>query len=109
MDFIFVTDVARANMLALQSDVTDEVFNVGTGVQTTLRQLCDALLRLQGSIMQPEYQPARTVANVRARKASISKAKKHLGFQAEVDLETGLRELIEWRAALRRQAVTVGS
>jgi UDP-glucose 4-epimerase len=103
MDFVFVTDVARANILALQSDVTDEVFNVGTGVQTSLRQLCDALLRLQGSSLQPEYHPARTVANVRARKASTEKAERLLGFQAQVNLEDGLRELIEWRAAIKGQ------
>jgi UDP-glucose 4-epimerase len=105
MDLVFVTDVARANILALQADVTDEVFNVGTGVQTTLRQLCDALLRLQGSILQPDYHPARTVANVRARKASTAKAEKLLGFRAEMDLDGGLRELIRWRATLRGQVV----
>ena len=46
MDFVYVGDVARANMLAAQSDVTDEVFNVGTGKQTSLSELCDLLLQL---------------------------------------------------------------
>src|SRR5215472_14731372 len=49
MDFVFVGDVARANLLALESDVTDEVFNIGTGVQTSLKQLCNLLLRMTRS------------------------------------------------------------
>lgn len=97
MDFVFVADVARANLLALESDVTDEVFNVGTGVQTTLNQLCAALLKLSGSSLKPEYRPARTVANVSRRRSSIEKAEQLLGFRAGVNLEEGLRRLIEWR------------
>jgi UDP-glucose 4-epimerase len=98
MDFVFVDDVARANLLALESDVSDEVFNVGTGVQTSLNELCVLLLRLTGSSLQPVYQEARKVANVQARRASIEKAERLLGFRARVDLESGLRELIQWRS-----------
>src|SRR6202035_5364062 len=49
MDFVFVEDVARANLLAAQSNVTDEVFNVGTGIQTSLNELCEILLRMSDS------------------------------------------------------------
>lgn len=98
MDFVFVEDVARANLAGLQSDVTDEVFNVGTGIQTSLNQLCTLLLQLSGSPLEPQYQEARKVANVKARRAAVEKAVKLLGFRAQVDLETGLRELIRWRA-----------
>ena len=59
MDFVFVDDVARANLLAAQRDVTDEVFNVGTGVQTSLNELCEILLRLTNSKLRPEYREAR--------------------------------------------------
>lgn len=97
MDFVYVADVARANLLALESDVTDEVFNVGTGVQTTLNQLCAALLKLSSSSLKPEHRPARAVANVSRRRSSIEKAKRLLGFRAGVSLEEGLRRLIEWR------------
>jgi UDP-glucose 4-epimerase len=97
MDFVFVEDVARANLLALESDVTDEVFNVGTGVQTTLRELCDLLLHLLGSPLRPEHREARKVANIKARRAAVEKADRVLGFRSRVDLKTGLQRLIDWR------------
>jgi UDP-glucose 4-epimerase len=97
MDFVYIEDVARANVLALESDVSDEVFNVGTGVQTTLNQLCAALLKLTGSSLKPEHRPARAVANVSRRRSSTEKAEQMLGFRAGVSLEDGLRRLIEWR------------
>ena len=101
MDFVFVGDVARANLLALESDVTDEVFNVGTGVQTSLKQLCDLILKLNNSSLKPEYREARKVGNVQARRAAVEKAKKMLGFSSEVTLEQGLRELMEWKRAMK--------
>lgn len=97
MDFVFVEDVARINVAGLVSDVTDEVFNVGTGVQTTLNELCHTLLQVTGSHLKPEYHEARKVNNVQARRAATEKAEKLLGFKARVDLETGLRSLIQWR------------
>jgi UDP-glucose 4-epimerase len=96
MDFVYITDVARANIIAMQSEVSDQVFNVGTGVQTTLNELCALLLKLTGSPLRPEHHPARAVANVRARRAGIDKAANMLGFHAEIDLEAGLRDLINW-------------
>jgi|SRR5947209_3437034 len=97
MDFVFVEDVARANVMAMQSEVTDDVFNVGTGIQTSLNELCAALLNLTGSRLKPEYRPARAVANVTRRQASIEKAERLLGFKAGVSLEQGLQKLIDWR------------
>lgn len=97
MDFVFIEDVARANIAGLVSDVTDEVFNVGMGVQTTLDELCHLLLKVTGSHLKPEYCEARKVNNVQARRAAIEKAEKILGFRAHVDLEAGLKALIRWR------------
>ena len=97
MDFVYIGDVARANLLAMQSEVSDEVFNVGTGVQTTLNQLCAALLKLTGSSLKPEHRAARAVANVSRRRAAIDKAEQMLGFRAGTSLEEGLQQLIEWR------------
>jgi UDP-glucose 4-epimerase len=97
MDFVFIEDVARANLLAARSDVTDEVFNVGTGVQTSLNDLCNLLLRLTDSKLRPEYREARAVANVQTRRAAVDKAQRELGFEATISLEQGLRELIRWR------------
>jgi UDP-glucose 4-epimerase len=107
MDFVFIEDVARANVLAAQSDVTDEVFNVGTGIQTSLNQLCEMLLRLTDSKLRPEYREARAVANVQTRRAAVDKIKRELGFEATVSLEQGLRELIRWRQAVRRPVEVV--
>jgi UDP-glucose 4-epimerase len=108
MDFVFIEDVAKANILSLQSDVTDEVFNVGTGVQTNLNQLCAALLKISGSSLKPEYREARAVANVTRRRAAIEKAEKMLGFRATISLEEGLRKLTEWRNKEAR-SITAGA
>jgi len=97
MDFVYIGDVARANLLAVQSHITDEVFNVGTGVQTSLNELCKLLLRLTHSRLQPEYREPRKVANVQVRRAAVEKAESMLQFRAKVSLEDGLRELIDWR------------
>ncbi|MEP6754696.1 MAG: NAD-dependent epimerase/dehydratase family protein [Chthonomonadales bacterium] len=97
MDFVFIEDVARINVVGLVSEVTDEVFNVGTGVQTTLNELCHLLLEITGSHLKPEYHEARRVNNVQARRAATEKAERLLGFKARIDLETGLRSLIQWR------------
>jgi UDP-glucose 4-epimerase len=107
MDFVFVEDVARANVAALVSEVADECFNVGTGVQTTLKELCHLLLEISGSSLQPEYHEARKVNNVRARRASVEKAETLIGFKALVDLESGLRELLEWHKAAKAELTTV--
>ena len=107
MDFVYVEDVARANIAALTSDVTDEVFNVGTGVQTTLLELCHRLLRVTSSKLQPEFHDARKVNNVRARQAATEKARELLGFETTVDLESGLRSLIAWRNQAKVETVAM--
>jgi UDP-glucose 4-epimerase len=100
MDFIFIEDVARANLLAAQSEVSDQVFNIGTGEQTSLNELCNMLLELTGSSLRPEYREARKVANVQRRRAAVQRAADQLHFTAKVSLRDGLRELIEWRQSL---------
>jgi UDP-glucose 4-epimerase len=107
MDFVFVGDVARANVLAAQSDVTDEVFNVGTGTQTSLNELCALLLKLTGSSLRSEYREVRKVGNVQARRAAVEKAAQQLDFRAGVSLEDGLRELIRWRQSLKATQAVV--
>jgi UDP-glucose 4-epimerase len=103
MDFVYVEDVARANVAGLVADATDEVFNVGMGVETTLNELCHMLLKVSGSNLKPEYHEARKVNNVRARRATTEKAERILGFKANVDLEAGLKLLIEWREQTRSE------
>jgi UDP-glucose 4-epimerase len=96
MDFIYIEDVARSNILALQSDVSDEVFNVASGSETSLNELAAALLKVMGSGLQPEYGPERTVNPVSRRLADTSKAETMLGFKAQISLEQGLSQLVEW-------------
>ena len=109
MDFVYVDDVARANLLAAQSDIIDDVFNLGTGVQTSLNELCQLLLGLTGSSLQPEYRAPRQVANVQRRRAAVEKAEKLLGFRARVSLEDGLREFIRWRQVALSAALVEAS
>ncbi len=105
MDFVYIEDVARANLAALVSDVTDEVFNVGTGIQTTLKELCEVLLRITGSSLEPQYREARKVNNVQARRAAVDKATRLLGFRAQVKLEDGLRSLLAWREEVKAESL----
>jgi len=101
LDFVFVGDVARANLLSAQTDVADEVFNVGTGIQTSLNELCALVLELTGSSLRPEYREARKVANVQTRRAGIEKAASLIDFRAKVSLREGLQELIRWRTSVK--------
>ena len=101
MDFVYVEDVARANVLALASDVSDDVFNVASGVETSLNDLAAALSRVMHVRMAPEYGPARAVNPVPRRLASTEKAKRVLGFEASVPLEQGLERLVAWWRAER--------
>lgn len=96
MDFVYIEDIARANILAAQADVTDEVFNIASGVESSLNQLAYALAKIMGSDLHPEYGPERKVNPVQRRLADTSKAKKLLGFEAQVSLEEGLRRLVKW-------------
>jgi UDP-glucose 4-epimerase len=96
MDFVYVEDIARANVLGLASDVSDEVFNVASGTETSLNELAAALARVMGREATPEYGPERKVNPVPRRLASTDKAARLLGFRAEVPLEEGLRRLVDW-------------
>jgi UDP-glucose 4-epimerase len=96
MDFVYIDDVARANLSALASDADDDVFNVASGVETSLNQLAALLLKVMGSDLQPEHGPERKVNPVSRRLADTNKAEQLLGFQAQVDLEDGLRRLVQW-------------
>jgi UDP-glucose 4-epimerase len=104
MDFIDVRDVARANILAAQAPATDVALNVASGVETSLRELAGALLRVTGSTSGIEYGPARTVNAVQRRLADTSSAARLIGFTARIGLEESLRDLVAWFQAERRPA-----
>jgi nucleoside-diphosphate-sugar epimerase len=97
MDFVYIDDVAKANVLALHSDCDDDVINVASGRETSLRELAAALLKVMGAThLVPEYGPERSVNPVLRRLASTRKAQSLLGFRAEVGLEQGLDRLVRW-------------
>jgi UDP-glucose 4-epimerase len=96
MDFVYIGDVARANLLAAQSEATDEVFNVACGVETSLLELAQQLVEAMGSDLSVEFGPERAVNKVPRRLADTSRAIERLGFEAEVSLEEGLRRLVHW-------------
>ncbi len=97
MDFVHVRDVARANILAARAKVTDQVFNVASGTETSLAQLASTLASVMGHAgMATEFAPERSVNPVPRRLASTEKAEKLLGFRSTVTLERGLADLVDW-------------
>lgn len=96
MDFVYVTDAASANILALQSDVTDEAFNIGNGKEVSLTELLDLILKSNNSAIQPKYMPENKVNPVKRRCADIEKARKLLNFETKVSLKDGVKILSHW-------------
>lgn len=106
MDFVYIEDVARANILAAQADVTDDVFNVASGVETSLLELAQGLLSAMGSDLDVEFGPERSAAKVSRRLADTSRARDLLGFEADVDLDEGLQRLVSWWQAEQARRTT---
>jgi UDP-glucose 4-epimerase len=103
MDFAYTTDIARANILAATSDVTEGVYNIASGTETSLLELAETLLRVMGSDLAVEHGPPRAVNGVVRRLADTSAAMRDLGFKTEVNVEQGLRELVTWWRPLREE------
>ncbi len=98
MDFVYVADVAHANLLALRAGPPDSVYNVASGTETSLLQLWQVIQRVTGAThLTPDFQPARKVNPVPRRWANTRRAQVDLGFRAEVPLEEGVRRLAAWR------------
>jgi UDP-glucose 4-epimerase len=96
MDFVYIEDIARANILAAKSPTTDEVFNIASGVETSLNDLAYSLAKVMDVDLKPEHAPERKVNPVQRRLADVRKAKNLLGFEAQVSLQEGLRKLVNW-------------
>jgi UDP-glucose 4-epimerase len=96
MDFVHVADIARANVLAAQADVTDEVFNIAAGEETSLLELAQRLLAAMGSDLAPVHGEARKVNAVTRRLADVTAARRRLGWEARIGLDEGLRDLVRW-------------
>lgn len=106
MDFVYIDDIARANVLALSSDCSDEVFNVASGVETSLLELAKALGRVMGSSVTPVHGPERSVNPVPRRLASTVKAEQMLGFKAQIELKHGLEQLVRWWQENRESVIS---
>jgi UDP-glucose 4-epimerase len=96
-DFVYVGDCARANVLAMKSEVIDRFYNVGTGVRTSIKELVDMILELTQFRQAPRYEPG-GLTFVKNRIGSPKRAAADLGFAAGVELREGLQKLITWRA-----------
>lgn len=101
MDFVYIGDVARANLLAAEADVSDEVFNVASGVETSLLELARLLIQVMGADVSVEHGPERAVNKVPRRLSDTKHAQERLGFEAEIGLEEGLQRLVDWWQAER--------
>jgi len=97
-DFVAVEDCAAANLCAMRADTTARFYNVGTGKRTTLAEVAQKLLQLTGSNQEIRYEPRSQATLVRNRIGSPDRAREEIGFEASIDLEEGLRRVIEWRA-----------
>lgn len=105
-DFVAVEDCAKANVCAMKADVTDEFYNVGTGKRTSLKELAEKLLNLTGCNKEIQYAPRSQATLVKNRIGSPVKATEEIKFTADLDLDEGLRRLIEWRAAHKAEVET---
>ena len=93
-DFVYVKDVARANILAMDSDISG-LFNIGTGIQTSLNNLAKMIIDAAGVSVEMKYEPARD-GDVRYSVADISKAQTELGYTPEWGLADGIKETVEY-------------
>jgi len=95
-DFVHVSDVARANILALKSSATNDFYNVGTGIGTSIKKIAEILLDITKSDLNLEYS-TNDKTFVTNRIGSIDKAEKDIDFKYSVDLVDGLKDLVKWR------------
>jgi len=96
-DFVHVSDIVRANLLALETDRADyQALNVGTGRPVSIRQVAGLLARGLGKLIEPAIAGKYREGDIRHCVADISRARELLGYQPQVSLEQGLSDLIEW-------------
>ena len=101
-DFVYVQDCGPANVCAMKADTTDEFYNVGRGIRTTIKELAEMILEVTGSDLEIQYEPG-GMTFVKNRVGSPEKAERELGFKAQVELREGLERLIDWRNAHKEE------
>lgn len=105
-DFVAVEDCGLANVCAMKADTVDSFYNVGTGRRTSLKELAERLIALTGCKQPIRYAPRSQATLVRNRIGSPKKATEEIGFTAQIDLDEGLRRLIEWRASHKAEVAS---
>jgi len=96
-DFTYVEDTVDATLAALFSKRGDgQVFNVGTGIETSVNSLAEKIIDLAGKDLEPEYIDKRDIDNIRRRVLNIEKVRKTLRWVPSFTLKEGLRRTIEW-------------
>jgi dTDP-L-rhamnose 4-epimerase len=96
-DFVHVTDIARANLLALESDSANgEAFNIGTGRPTTVARVAQLLARHLGVDAGPEIVARYRAGDIRHCYADVTRARQRLGFEPRVAFENGIADLVAW-------------
>ena len=93
-DFVHVDDVVQANLRAATTDAVGQAYNVGTGRSVTIRELAETMLEVADADVGIEHGPARP-GDVPESEADISRAREHLGYEPQVTLADGLRELVD--------------
>lgn len=96
-DYVYVEDVARANVLALKSPVTGESFHIGSGVATTVKEVIQMIIEITGTSLEPAYVPQGDRFRKIRSSLDVTKSEKMLGFRAEVPLREGLKRYFDWR------------
>ena len=104
MDFVYVDDVARANLMAARAPVSDAVFNIGSGSEVSLKECAELMLETMGARLPIQYAPARKVNPVPRRLSDPWRAQDELGFQALVSFDEGVEKLVSWWRAQRKAA-----
>ena len=105
-DFVAVEDCARANVCAMKAETSDRFYNVGTGKRTSLKELAEMILDLTGCRKPINYAPRSQATLVRNRIGCPQRAKAEIAFEARLDLEEGLRRLMDWRKSHKAEVET---
>ncbi|HXG85363.1 MAG TPA: SDR family NAD(P)-dependent oxidoreductase [Pyrinomonadaceae bacterium] len=96
-DFVHVSDIVAANLLALETDKGDyQAMNIGTGRPISVKEISQMLSKGLGKNIEPEIVGKYREGDIRHCVADISKAQKLLGYQPKIKLEEGLLELLDW-------------
>jgi UDP-glucose 4-epimerase len=101
-DFVYVSDAAGANVLAMREDVSDRFYNVGSGVGHTIKALTEMIVEITGAKLPIQYEPAGQTFVTR-RVGDPERAARELGFRTATDLRDGLKGLIAWRRDHKEQ------